>query len=163
MSEHPRPSLTADVVALSRGEGGRLEVLLVRRARDPYAGAWALPGGFCEPGETVEQAAARELAEETGLAGVAVTQLHVLSTPGRDPRGWVVSVVHVAWLGAEERARAHGGDDAADAAFFELDRGGSGAARVRRDGAEAALAFDHADALGLVLDRLDAGALVGPR
>ena len=162
--EHPRPALTADVVALSRGEGGRLEVLLIRRARDPYAGAWALHGGFCEPGETVEQAAVRELAEETGLTGVSVEQLHVLSTPGRDPRGWVVSVAHVAWLAPDQRARARGGDDASEAAFFALDRDPGGAPRVSRDGGSpAALAFDHAIALGLVLDRLASGAIAERR
>ena len=162
--EHPHPSLTADVVALSRDEGGRLLVLLIRRARDPFAGRWALPGGFCEPGETVERAAARELAEETGLDGVSVTQLHVLSTPGRDPRGWVVSVAHVAWLTAEQRARARGGDDAAEAGFFTLDRAPDGAARVTHaDGTCAELAFDHADALRIVLDRLASGALAEPR
>jgi 8-oxo-dGTP diphosphatase len=161
--EHPRPSLTADVVALARGAGGQLDVLLIRRARDPYAGCWALPGGFCEPGETVEQAAARELAEETGLTGVTATQLHVLSTPGRDPRGWVVSVAHLAWLDDAQRAAARGGDDAAEAAFFRLDRGPDGAPRVTGPDGPVALAFDHAVALDLVLARLASGAIVRPR
>src|SRR5262245_38979362 len=93
--EYERPSLTAAVVAFACGDDGRDRVLLIRRRADPFAGRWALPGGYCEPGESVEEAAARELHEETGLRA-SVEQLAVFSAPGRDPRGWVVSVAHVA-------------------------------------------------------------------
>src|SRR4029079_18563589 len=72
--EYPRPSLTADVVALLLDEGG-LRVLFIRRGNEPFQGEWALPGGFCEPTETVAQAAARELTEETGVGDVRLEEL----------------------------------------------------------------------------------------
>src|SRR5690606_28424247 len=73
--EHPRPALTADAVVF-RFARGQLEVLLIRRAHAPFEGQWALPGGFVDMDETVEHAAARELAEETGITGVELEQLH---------------------------------------------------------------------------------------
>ena len=82
--EYPRPSLTADNVVIALGEEpGVLRVLFVRRARDPFAGAWAFPGGFVEPTETVAQAAARELQEETALRDVRLVELGCFSRPGR--------------------------------------------------------------------------------
>ncbi len=93
--DYPRPSLTADVVLL-RYHGGRLQVLLIERRRDPFAGHWALPGGFVDAGETPKAAAA----------------------PGRDPRGWVVSS---AWLGlAPPDCWAEAGDDAKATRWFTL-------------------------------------------
>ena len=69
--EYPKPSLTADMCLYAR-EDDDVYVLLIRRGRPPFAGAWAFPGGFVEKGETVEDAAARELAEETGVGSAAV-------------------------------------------------------------------------------------------
>jgi 8-oxo-dGTP diphosphatase len=142
VSEYPRPSLCADVVALAFE--GELKVLLIRRGHEPFAGKWALPGGFVEPTENVEAAAARELEEETGLTGVRLEQLYTLSEPGRDPRGWVVSVAHLALLRiAEHPPRA--GDDATRAEWVPL--------REAKD-----LAFDHHIALGRAVDRVRARA-----
>ena len=84
------PALTADAVLLK----GR-EVLLVRRGREPFKGMWALPGGFVDVGETVEDATRRELMEETGLRGDIVDLLGVWSAPDRDPRGHIVTVAFV--------------------------------------------------------------------
>jgi len=81
------PKLMVDVVIPS--ERG---VVLIRRASEPFAGQWALPGGFVELGETVEEAAAREAAEETGLAVEVARLIGVYSEPERDPRGHNVSV-----------------------------------------------------------------------
>ena len=131
----PRPAFTADVVALTLA--GVPRVLLIRRGREPFAGMWALPGGFVNEDEPPEVAARRELAEETGLVRAGPLELvGVYGDPGRDPRGWTVTAVYRATL-AEEVAVA-GGDDAADARWFPID-------------ALPALAFDHyrvvADAL----------------
>jgi 8-oxo-dGTP diphosphatase len=123
----PRPALTVDVAVFVRG--APLLVLLIQRAQPPFAGEWALPGGFVEEGETVAAAAARELAEETGLRAGDLGLLGVYSAPGRDPRGWTVSVAYVHELDAELTVR--GGDDAAAARWFAVDE-------------LPPLAFDHA-------------------
>lgn len=117
------PALTVDCVVFDAS--GRL--LLIRRRDPPYAGHYALPGGFVDPGETVEAAALRELREETGLTGRIVKLIGVYSAPGRDPRGHTVSVAFLVEADGVPRA----GDDAAEAAF------------VAAWWAEA-LAFDHA-------------------
>lgn len=169
-TEYPRPSLTADVVVVAPepGEGGRIEgiqVLLIRRGRDPFEGRWALPGGFCEPTESVEQAAARELEEETGVRGVRVEQVATFSAPGRDPRGWVVSVAHLAVVPARRLAEARAGDDAGDARWWPVRPSAPGAGGGYRleSGGEAAgeLAFDHDQILTKALAQLarDADAL----
>ena len=104
------PALTVDCVVFD--PGGRL--LLIRRKNPPFRGRYALPGGYVEYGETTEQAAARELAEETGLAAVSLSLVGVYSDPHRDPRGHVVSIAYRVGT-ASHHPRA--GDDAADAAF----------------------------------------------
>ncbi len=120
-----QPRLTVDAVVENR----RGEVLLVERRNEPRG--WALPGGFVDPGETVEAAAARELREETGLAARALVQFHVYSDPARDPRHPTVTVVFL--VRAEGTPR--GGDDAADARFFPADR------------LPSPIAFDHREIL----------------
>jgi 8-oxo-dGTP diphosphatase len=104
-------------------------VLLIQRGNDPFAGSWALPGGFVEAGERVLAAASRELFEETALEGDALELLGVYDTPGRDPRGPTVSVVYL--LRTADQPSVRGGDDAREARWFALD-------------ALPALAFDHA-------------------
>lgn len=131
-----RPMLTVDVVAIVGAPARSL--LLIKRSNPPFAGDWALPGGFVDPGERVARAAARELAEETGLRLSDLRLLGVYDTPGRDPRGWSVSVVYVAAL--DSAAAVEGGDDAGDARWFPAD-------------ALPKLAFDHAL---IVADALDA-------
>src|SRR5436190_8481638 len=85
-------TLTADIGVLRPGETGE-EILLIKRGRPPYAGMYALPGGKVHLDESAEQAALRELEEETGLSGVALWQVATESSPGRDPRGRYVSVI----------------------------------------------------------------------
>jgi 8-oxo-dGTP diphosphatase len=153
--EYPRPSLTADMVVVALGEPTGLRVLFVERARDPFAGAWALPGGFVEPTETVGQAAARELAEETSLRGVRIEELGCFSTPGRDPRGWVVTVAHLALVPVDRLADVKAGDDAASAAWLDLTVHPGGAFDLAHRGAPVtALAFDHVEILARAVDRL---------
>jgi 8-oxo-dGTP diphosphatase len=132
----PSYSVTVDIVVF-RVVNDELQVLLVERGRAPYAGRWALPGGFKEPDETLVAAARRELAEETGLRSVrGLTQSKAYGDPGRDPRGNVVTVAFVGQVSA--RARVRGGDDAARAAFHPV---AAVLAHPRR------LAFDHAKIL----------------
>ncbi len=123
--DYPQPSLTADICVFHRvGEGdvaGRLQVLLVERGGHPYLGCWATPGGFVSPGETADQAAARELAEETGVEGLDLEPIALYSTPGRDPRGWTVSYAFVALDDKGVTVRA--GDDAAKAQWFDVAAG----------------------------------------
>jgi len=143
--ERERPAVTVDVVVVARREG-RFQVLLVRRARPPFAGLWALPGGFVEPGEGLEAAARRELREETGLEPACLEQLHAFGDPGRDPRGWTISVAYLALLGDEEAQawQPQPGSDAAGVGWFDLHH-------------LPPLAFDHADILACAARRFKRG------
>ena len=105
-------AVTVDaVVFVERPDG--LAVLLIRRANPPFQGKWALPGGFVDDDEDLAEAAARELAEETGVSGVALHQLGAYGAPGRDPRGRTVSIAY--WGVAAQSVSPHAGDDAAEA------------------------------------------------
>ena len=106
------PRLTVD--SWIRDRRGR--VLLVQRARPPYAGRWGLPGGFCEWKETTEECCARETLEETGLTVRVGELLGVYSKPDRDPRGHNVTVLYAA---RPIKGTAKGGDDAAAAEWFD--------------------------------------------
>lgn len=125
--EYPRPAVTVDII-IFRLTAGEPEVLLIKRGNEPYKGKWALPGGFVDQDETLENAAARELEEETGLKDILLTQMHTFGNPGRDPRGHTVSVVYVGYLMND--ATAFAGDDAAEAEWFKPDQ-------------LPAMAFDH--------------------
>lgn len=118
--EHPHPAVAADTAAF-RVHGGRLEVILVRRAAEPCRGCWALPGGFVGIDEDLEPAAKRELFEETGLSAGPMEQVETFGTPGRDPRERVITVLFLTIV-PEGRSRARGGDDAEEARWFPLDR-----------------------------------------
>jgi 8-oxo-dGTP diphosphatase len=131
-----RPMLTVDVVALTLASTPSL--LLIQRDHPPFEGEWALPGGFVERGEQVADAARRELAEETSLAVGSLELLGVYDTPGRDPRGWTVSVAYLAAVQTE--TAVSGADDARDAGWF-------------RAGALPKLAFDHAAIIAEALGR----------
>jgi 8-oxo-dGTP diphosphatase len=138
--DYPRPALTVDVAAF-RGAPEKCEVLLIRRGAPPFTGAWALPGGFVDENEPLERAALRELAEETGLGPTSpLRQVGAYGDPGRDPRGWTVSVLFAVVLEDAEPGVVTGGDDAAEAAWHPVS-------------APPALAFDHAL---LVADALSA-------
>lgn len=115
--DYPRPAFTADVVLL-RWHGGHLQVLLIQRDKDPFAGQHALPGGFVDAGESPRAGALRELLEETGVGAVPLYEVGVFGDPGRDPRGWVVSS---AWIGlAPPDVRATAGDDARAVGWHRL-------------------------------------------
>ncbi len=116
---YPKPSVTADIVVLARCRED-VRLLLVRRGGHPYLGCWALPGGFANPNEPLEATAARELAEETGLQGLPLEPVGLFSTPGRDPRGWVLSQAYVSMLSPQRLSEARAGDDAAAAVWFTV-------------------------------------------
>ena len=113
-----RPSVTADI-ALFTVRDKALQVLLIRRKEWPFAGQWAMPGGFVRPGESLEDAARRELSEETGVREVLLEQLRAFSEPGRDPRTWVITVAYTA-LVASDALALRAGTDAAEAAWFPV-------------------------------------------
>ena len=119
--EYPRPAVTVDVVVLSF-PGEELEVLLIRRRHDPFAGMWALPGGFVEEDEDLVTAAARELEEETKLSGAPMVQIGAFGAPGRDPRGRTISVAYLALLSPQQRSQAslRAESDAAEVAWQPL-------------------------------------------
>ncbi len=138
---YPRAALTVDCVVFGRRPRG-YDLLLVRRGKAPFAGSWALPGGFVELDETLEQAAIRELEEETGLSIESAEQLRAFDAIDRDPRERVISVAHVAVVERDAHA-IRGADDADEAAWFALD-------------ALPSLAFDHAEVVALARARLGA-------
>ncbi|MGL6075486.1 MAG: NUDIX domain-containing protein [Fimbriiglobus sp.] len=138
--EYPRPALTVDCVIITRERKPR--VLLIQRLKDPFAGDWALPGGFVEENEGLTDAARRELLEETGVEIANLELLHATGDPGRDPRGWTVSVVYLARVSVKQ-IQAQAGDDAASVAWHPLNE-------------LPPLAFDHAAILDLAKQRLKA-------
>jgi 8-oxo-dGTP diphosphatase len=138
--DHPRPALTVDVVAFTLREN-RLHVLLIRRGENPFAGMWALPGGFVRLEESLEEAALRELEEETGLKEAYLEQLYTYGEPERDPRGRVVTVAYFALIPADAPVRLEGGKDVTQARWFPMDE-------------LPPLAFDHAQIAAYALRRL---------
>lgn len=124
---YPRPALTVDAIVIAK-KNGRQQILLIQRGREPFAGVWALPGGFIEMEETLEQACIRELSEETGVRLDSVKQFHTFDAVDRDPRHRTISVVFYAFL--NEITKAEGSDDAINAAWFPVEK-------------LPALAFDH--------------------
>lgn len=139
--EYPRPALSVDCVVFGVDfKEEHMKVLLIQRDLEPYAGQWALPGGFMREHEDLHQAAARELEEEAGLSDVFLEQLYTFSSTKRDPRGRVVSVAYYALVKPEDH-NTQASTDARDAAWFSLD-------------ALPPLAFDHPDILEMARERL---------
>jgi len=139
-TRYPAFAVTVDVVILTMTDG-ELRVLLVRRGQAPFAGMWAIPGGFKQPVETLDEAARRELVEETGVdAATLLTQFGAYGDPGRDPRMNVVTIGYLAVM--REVGELTAGTDAAAAALVPV-------SDVLAGGVE--LAFDH---LGIMRDAI---------
>lgn len=127
LSKYERPSVTADVAAFMirseesssyrKNPENKLQLLLIKRGGHPFRGMWALPGGFLQKGETVEQCAVREFFEETNVHPVSVMPVGVFSEPERDPRGWIISNAYASII-SEESVKQVGSDDASDAQWF---------------------------------------------
>jgi 8-oxo-dGTP diphosphatase len=116
--DFPRPAVTVDI-ALFRESSEGWSILLIRRKKDPFEGSWALPGGFVDDNEPLEEAARRELREETGLDAGLLLQMRAYGDPGRDPRGHTVSIV---WVGLDGEGKdPRGSDDASEAAWMPVD------------------------------------------
>lgn len=137
--EYARPALTVDCVVFGLDDDD-LKVMLIQRDLEPFAGRWALPGGFVNVGEAVDEAARRELTEETGMQRVFLEQLYTFGAPGRDPREHVVSVAYYSLVRLSDH-RVQAATDARDAAWFAIDDVPS-------------LAFDHQKILKVAHDRL---------
>jgi 8-oxo-dGTP diphosphatase len=136
--DFPRPSVTVDIAIVTRQK--RPRIVLIRRKKEPFAGAWALPGGFIEMDETLEESARRELREETGVAAAHLVQLGTYGDPGRDPRGRTITVAYLARVNARQ-VKPVAADDAAEVNWFAVD-------------APPALAFDHDRILARVREHL---------
>jgi 8-oxo-dGTP diphosphatase len=139
--DYPRPAVTVDIILVTRGL--RPKVLLIRRKHEPFAGKWALPGGFVDMDETLEAAAHRELREETGLEVKKLEQLYTFGDPGRDPRGRTIAVAYFAVVNPAKLKPA-ADDDAAEVGWFSLRK-------------PPPLAFDHRKILAHLRKRLAAG------
>jgi 8-oxo-dGTP diphosphatase len=137
--EYPHPAVTVDVALFDRLDG-RDVVLLILRGSEPFAGLWALPGGFIDIDEDLEPAARRELLEETGLEAGTLKQVGTYGRPDRDPRERIITVVY-SGRPAQRGARPCAASDAADAAWHRLDT-------------LPPLASDHAE---IIRDALDLG------
>ncbi len=136
---HPRPAITVDGVVFGLDDSG-LKVLLIQRGLEPFAGRWALPGGFVRPGEDLDQAVRRELQEETGLSRVFLEQLYTFGATGRDPREHVITVAYYALVRLSDH-QVQAATDARHAAWFAVDD-------------LPALAFDHDAIVETALRRL---------
>ena len=137
--EYPRAALTVDCIVFGLDEQ-ELKVMLIQRALPPFEGKWALPGGFVRLEETLDEAARRELEEETGLRKIFMEQLYTFSQLDRDPRERIISVAYYALVNLGDH-QVHAATDARDAAWFGVHDVPS-------------LAFDHAEILRLALERL---------
>ena len=137
--KYPRPALTVDCVVFGLDDED-LKVLLIQRGLEPFAGKWALPGGFVHVGESLEEAARRELQEETGVKGVFLEQLYTFGQPDRDPREHVVSVAYYVLVNLNDH-EILAATDARHAAWFAIDDVPS-------------LAFDHDKILKAAHNRL---------
>jgi len=125
----PRPMVTVDAAVFTFIKG-KSKLLFIKRAKEPYKGNWALPGGFVEIDEELEDAVARELAEESGLTDVPLEQMHTFGKCGRDPRGRQITIVFMG-IATEGYKKIKAGDDAAMARWFDIEN-------LPKD-----MAFDH--------------------
>ena len=177
--EHP--SVMVDILVFAVNENlDALKLLLIRRRNHPYIHCWALPGGFVEMKESLDEAVRRELQEETGMQDIYMDQLYTFGEVHRDPRTRVISVAYMALI-RQQAVEVHAGDDAMDAEWFTIrekddqvllegeqgDRlsyqisripmsigGVSSVQELAHKGADSGIAFDHEQAIQMGLHRL---------
>ncbi|OHB54233.1 MAG: hypothetical protein A2173_02565 [Planctomycetes bacterium RBG_13_44_8b] len=136
----PRPMVAADAMMFAFYKN-KIKLLLVARGFEPFKGKWCLPGGFVNMDEELEDAAARELAEETGLTGVPLEQMHTYGRCGRDPRGRVITVTFMGII-TDGKHRIKAGDDAAKARWFDIEK-------LPKE-----MAFDHNEVIAFVIRKM---------
>jgi len=139
LTDYPQPSVTVDIIIFTIQEK-KLKVLLVKRGIEPFKGMWAIPGGFVRINESLEEAAERELKEETGVEADYLEQLYTFGDVKRDPRGRVITVVYFALI-KPEKINLKASTDAFEAKWFSVNN-------------LPKLAFDHAKILKYALKRL---------
>ncbi len=137
--EYPHPAVAVDIVIYTIRDD-ELKLLLIKRGGKPYKGKWALPGGFVQLDEDLEEAARRELQEETGVSGVYLEQLYTFGAPQRDPRERVITVAYYALI-PSERIEIRAASDAEAVGWFATDE-------------LPMLAFDHDEILAMAHERL---------
>ncbi|MBI3898146.1 MAG: NUDIX hydrolase [Gammaproteobacteria bacterium] len=137
--EYPHPAITTDIVIFTIRDR-KLKLLLIRRGGEPYRGKWALPGGFVQMEEGLDEAARRELEEETGVAGVYLEQLYTLGKPDRDPRERVITVAYYALI-PSDKLQLRAATDAEAVGWFGMEE-------------LPPLAFDHAEIVKMAHQRL---------
>ena len=116
--DYPRPMVTVDA-AVFKMQRNSLHILLVKRKNDPFKDCWAIPGGFVEMNESLDEAVARELEEETGLKNVLLMQLYTYGDVDRDPRGRTITVLYYGYL-TDSKTKVKGNDDASEAKWFPI-------------------------------------------
>lgn len=134
--QYPRPAVTVDCL-ITCLQGGKQQILLIRRKNEPYRNKWALPGGFMDIDERLADAARRELEEETGLKISNLEQFHVFDEPGRDPRGRTITVVFTGQV-KDFKSAVRPASDTTEVKWFPIDE-------------LPELAFDHRDIIKLAL------------
>ncbi|MCH2021221.1 MAG: NUDIX hydrolase [Saprospiraceae bacterium] len=137
-----KPFVTVDCVVFGLDKSADLRILLIKRAYDPFKNSWALPGGFIKENETLENAARRELEEETGVKDIFIEQLYTFGEIGRDPRGQTISVAYYSLINLEKHPPI-AATDASDAKWFKIEE-------IPK------LAFDHAQIFEMAIKRLNA-------
>ena len=136
----PRPTVSVDAVVFTLS-GSKAKVLLINRRYEPFKGQWALPGGFVDIDEELEDAVVRELEEETGLADVPLEQMRAFGKCGRDPRGRQITIAFMG-IATEGQNKIKAGDDAAEARWFDIEK-------LPKD-----MGFDHNEIVKFAIEKI---------
>ena len=140
MSEYPRIDITVDAVVFGE-DNDTTYVLLIQRKKDPFKDCWAIPGGFVDEGETLEQAVVRELEEETSIQITNLKQLHTFSDPKRDPRKRIISAAFYTVINKND-VNPVAADDASNLSWFNINE-------------LPVLAFDHEEILNMAIKKIN--------
>lgn len=156
-NKYEKPSVTTDILIFTVNENRELELLLIKRGGHPYKGKWAIPGGFVNMTESLDDGARRELKEETGLDGdYHLEQIYTFGSVNRDPRMRVISTAYMALVPKADLV-PHAGDDAVETMFFQVSVNGWELQFVAKNGKRLTakdLAFDHEEIIRTGLKRL---------
>ena len=157
-NDYERPSVTTDILIFTISKNFKLQLLLIKRKKNPFIDKWAIPGGFVNMDESLEEGALRELKEETGVENVYLEQLYTFGNPSRDPRMRVISVAYLA-LVSMDKLQISAGDDASEAILFDVERTSNSISFVNSEHGirftEENLAFDHKEIIRTALKRLE--------